>query len=186
MSLSYPQNTSNTGPLDCEISLEEIKLGAYILRKGKAPGYDRISNEMLSCLLKTRPSVFKKLFNSILGNSKALIMWNINYVEYFHYITSFKKGSKTKPENYRGISLLSCLGKFFSAILNQRLIKYINEKRILAKAHLGFTAGNRTSDALLILFYAFLSRDDDNPRRVSADWTDVYDTHNIEHRNRTS
>ena len=75
-----PQNTSNTGPLDYEISLGEIKFGAYILRKGKAPGYDRIYNEMLSCLLKPRPSVFKKLFNSILGNSKALIMWNISII----------------------------------------------------------------------------------------------------------
>ena len=89
-------------------------------------------------------------------------MWNISIIS-----PVSKKGSKTKPENYRGISLLSCLGKFFPAILNQRLTKFINEKPILAKAQLGFIAGNRTSD---------------NPRRVSVDWTDVYDTHNIEHR----
>ena len=36
--------------------------------------------------------------------------------------------------------------------------------------------------------YAFLSRDDDNPRTsqliqiYNVDWIDVYDTHNIEHR----
>ena len=67
-----PQNTTNIGSLDYEISFEEIKLGAYILRSGKAAGYDRISNEMLSCLLNTSPEIIKKLFNAILRNPKVL------------------------------------------------------------------------------------------------------------------
>ena len=53
--------------------------------------------------------------------------------------------------NYRGISLLSCLGKLFSAILNQRLMRYALDKNILKTEQLGFLPGNRTSDAHIIL-----------------------------------
>ena len=50
-----PTNTSQAGPLDYEISDEELKLSAYILKPGKATGYDSISNEMISCLLDVNP-----------------------------------------------------------------------------------------------------------------------------------
>ena len=59
----------------------------------------------------------------------------------------FKTGSKMDPSNYRRISLLSCLEKLFSAILNQRLLRYVLENKILKVGQLGFLAGNRTSDS---------------------------------------
>ena len=62
----------------------------------------------------------------------------------------FKSGSKMNPTNYRGISIQSCLGKLFTAILNQRLFKYALEKQILKDEQVGFLAGNRTSDASYI------------------------------------
>ena len=62
-----------------------------------------------------------------------------------------KKGSKTNPDNYRGISLISCFAKFFLVILNKRLLKFIFDNQILSKSQLGYLPGNRTSDALLIL-----------------------------------
>ena len=43
----------------------------------------------------------------------------------------FISDSKMNPTNYRGISIQSCLGKLFTAILNQRLLKYALEKQIL-------------------------------------------------------
>ena len=50
-------NTENNGTLDREISDEEMKLASYILRNGKAPGFDSISNEMLQCFLEFRPEL---------------------------------------------------------------------------------------------------------------------------------
>lgn len=35
------------------------------------------------------------------------------------------KGSLNDVDNYRGITLLSCLGKLFTAILNERIKKYL-------------------------------------------------------------
>ena len=141
-----PNNTAKIGNLDYAISDEELKLATYILRKGKATGFDSISNEMITCLFSTKPEVIKKLFNAILLNPTVINKWQLSVISPIH-----KKGSKTNPDNYRGISLLSCLGKLFSAVLNQRLLSYVTENDILSKAQLGFLPGNRTSDAHLIL-----------------------------------
>ena len=143
----FPNNTNEIGQLDYEISEEEIQLASYILRNGKATGIDSISNEMLTCLYSAKPEIVKKLFNSILSNPMIINKWQISMISPIH-----KKGSKSNPDNYRGISLTSCLGKFFAAILNQRLVKFVIEKNILSQAQLGFLPGNRTSDAHLILY----------------------------------
>ena len=142
-----PKNTAEIGPLDFEISDEEIKLGAYILRHGKSPGIDCISNEMILCLLDAKPVIIRKLFNAILKHPMVINKWHMSMISPIH-----KNGSKMNPDNYRGISLISCFAKFFYAILNKRLLKYAKDNNILSKAQLGFLPGNRTADALLILY----------------------------------
>ena len=143
---TLPQNTSPVGHLDYEICDEELKLSAYILKSGKATGYDCISYEMISCLLEVSPEVVKKLFNALIKFPSVIKKWQISVMSTIH-----KKGSKINPDNYRGISLLSCFAKYFLSFMNQRLMKFVTERGILSKAQLGFLPGNRTSDALLIL-----------------------------------
>ena len=46
---------------------------------------------------------------------------------------------------------MSCLGKLFLSILNARLTSYALEHRLLSKSALGFVAGNRCSDAHIII-----------------------------------
>ena len=141
-----PENTAETGILDREISDEEIKLAAYILRNGKSPAFDSISNEMLQCLLQARPDILKTIFNAILRNPRVIDKWSISMINPIH-----KAGSKMDPDNYRGISLISCFAKFFSAVLNTRLTQYALDKNIFTRSQLGFMAGCRTADALLVL-----------------------------------
>ena len=145
-SKKLPKNTKEKGPLDFAISDEEIKLGSYILRLGKAPGQDIISNEMISCLLELNPELIKKLFKAIFLNPTVINNWRTSMITPIH-----KKGSKTNPDNYRGISLISCLAKCFLAILNQRMLKFVTDNKILSRNQLGFLPGNRTSDALIII-----------------------------------
>ena len=142
----FPENTKESGELDREITDEEIKIASYILRNGKAPGFDSISNEMLQCFLQVRPDILKKIFNSILSNPRIIEKWSISMINPLH-----KAGSKMDPDNYRGISLLSCFSKFFSSILNLRLTQYAMDRKIFSRSQLGFMAGCRTADALFIL-----------------------------------
>ena len=55
-----PKNTKLAGELDRDITDTEMKLAAYILRNGKASGFDAVSNEMLQCFLEIRPDILKK------------------------------------------------------------------------------------------------------------------------------
>ena len=55
------------------------------------------------------------------------------------------------PQNYRGITLCSCLAKLFTSILNERLYKFIYDKGILPKEQIGFKQNSRTSDHILTL-----------------------------------
>ena len=146
-----PDSPSTSGPLDHEITIEELEESSYILRNGKSTGRDGILNEMIRCLLNTHPDVILKLFNVILSSGMPVLPWDTSIFSPIH-----KKGSKMDPDNYRAISLLCCLSKFFVAILNARLLKYAIENNIIHKSQLGFMPGNRCSDAMIILYNLFI------------------------------
>ena len=74
--IKIPDSHDTTGPLDYDITLEELNEASYILRPGKSTGKDGILNEMLLCLLKTHPRVILRLFNLILSSEKAVSLWN--------------------------------------------------------------------------------------------------------------
>lgn len=96
INVSLPKNTRENGELDREITDGEMKLAAYILRNGKAPGFDSISKEMLQCFLEVRPDILKRVFNSILKNPCTIEKWSISMINPLH-----KAGSKMDPDNYR-------------------------------------------------------------------------------------
>ena len=58
----------------------------------------------------------------------------------------FKAGDMGDPNNYRRITVYSCLGKFFTLIINDRLTKYLDEHNIIHNNQIGFRKGYRTSD----------------------------------------
>ena len=101
---------------------------------------------MIKCLLDTNPRIFLKLFNCILNKNPTINKWMTSILNPIH-----KTGNKAEPSNYRGISIMSCLGKFFNSILNLRLTNYVLENKILKDTQLGFRKGNRTTDAHIIL-----------------------------------
>ena len=146
-----PNSPSTTGPLDYDISSEELEDASYILRNGKSTGKDGILNEMIRCLLNTHPDIILRLFNTILSSGLPVLPWNTSIFSPIH-----KKGSKMDPDNYRAIALSCCLSKFYAAILNRRLLNFAIENNIIHKSQLGFMPGNRCSDAMIILYNLFV------------------------------
>ena len=126
--------------------MEELNEAEYVLRPDKSTGYDSLSNEIIKCLVETNPRIILKLFNLVFESNAKIEQWAIAILT-----PILKSGPKMDPSNYRGISILSCLGKLYTAILNKRLMKFVIERGILRPEALGFVAGNRTSDAHLVV-----------------------------------
>ena len=113
---------------------------------GKAFGFDNICNEMIRPLVEVYPELVLKLFNEVLRTGKSVTDWGVGLIVPIH-----KDGARLDPGNYRGITLMSCLGKMFLSIVNARLVLFALDEGILGRNQLGFVAGNRTSDAHIIL-----------------------------------
>ena len=61
------------------------------------------------------------------------------------------KGDPTLPENYRPITLLSCLGKLFTCILCNRLENYASEITLINESQCGFRKQYSTIDHIISL-----------------------------------
>ena len=144
--ITLPPDSKHVGPLDYPFSIEELNKAKTILKPGKATGIDNLSNEMIACFLEEYPLVVTKLFNIILDTNQNIREWSTGIIT-----PIFKKGCQSDPTNYRGISLLSCFSKVFMTMLNNRLLHYALENKIISVNQLGFLPNNRTSDAHLIL-----------------------------------
>ena len=55
------------------------------------------------------------------------------------------------PSNYRGITIMSCLGKLFNSVLNTRLNEYLTENNVISKTQIGFQKKARTTDHMFVL-----------------------------------
>ena len=64
--------------------------------------------------------VYIKLFNLIFEYGLVPESWSVGTIKPIYK----NKGDPKMPENYRPITILSCLGKLFTAIINKRLNKY--------------------------------------------------------------
>ena len=96
-----PPENNEEGPLDYKIEKEELNSASNILKPGKAVGIDNLDNDMISILVETHPEVILKLFNAILKSSEVMSEWEMGLI-----VPIYKKGSKSDPCNYRGITLV--------------------------------------------------------------------------------
>ena len=94
----------------------------------------------------TDRTVRNVIFNVLLESGIYPSQWTKGVV-----IPIFKKGAKDDVNNYRGITLVSCFGKLFSTILNERLKVWSIENDISSDAQFGFKQDHSTIDAIFIL-----------------------------------
>ena len=128
--------------------IEEKELGFTInnLKLKKSPGYDRISNEMLKCTNSQGIKLLTKLFNKILKMGDFPKEWNYGLIKLIH-----RGNDIYDPNNYRGITLNSCLGKLFCTILYNRLATIFEQEKIYCKEQGRFRKKHRTTDHIFIL-----------------------------------
>ena len=94
-------------------------------------------------------SAFTKLFNIVFTSGFIPDSWSQGIISPIYK----NKGDESSPDNYmyRGITLLSCFGKLFTSILNNRLNNYLENMNILAEEQAGFRKGYSTTDHIFNL-----------------------------------
>lgn len=84
-----------------------------------------------------------------------------------------KKGDRDNPDNYRGISLLSCVSKVFTGVLNSRLMKWAEMNSVITDAQAGFRRNHSTIDHIFAL-YACIERQFSRNAKLYVAFVDFY------------
>ena len=133
--------------LDKTITQEEIIHAIDNLKNNKSAGPDKILNEYIKSTKGLLLPLYVKLFNRVLNEGKVPLSWLTGWI-----IPLYKnKGDPSDPRNYRGITLLSCLGKVFTALLNVRLSEFSDTYKILLENQAGFRKFYSTMDHVFLL-----------------------------------
>ena len=91
--------------------------------------------------------IFKKLFDHILCTGMYTEEWSKGIV-----IPVYKKGDASEAGNNRPIKPLNHLAKLFTAILNNRLLKWCTINNCLTDAQFGFKPRYSTVDTVFALY----------------------------------
>ena len=132
--------------LNVPISVFEVQKAIRLCKNNKAPGVDHIPNEVIK-----HPNIEKllhRIFCYCFQNGIVPKLWLRSLIK------PIPKGADKNPFlplSYRGISLISCIGKVYSSILNSRLSVYLEENNILVDEQNGFRKSRSCEDHAFVL-----------------------------------
>ena len=129
------------------ITESEILKNVKLLKNNKASGIDNIVNEHIKSTVYLLLPIYCKLFNVILDTGIIPQNWSIGIIKPIYK----NKGDLKNVESYRPITLLSCFGKLFTSIINNRLNNYAEQHDTINWCQAGFRKTFSTSDNLFIL-----------------------------------
>ena len=116
------------------------------MKNNKSPGPDGFPIEFFRQNSEYWLQKLHALFNLVYNTSTYPDEWAEGII-----IPIFKSGDSNKPNNYRPITLTSCLSKVFCSILNKRLIDWTEKNCPIAEGQAGFREGHSTMDNIFIL-----------------------------------
>jgi hypothetical protein len=133
--------------LNSPITEEEIVRGVKNLKSNKASGYDDIVNEHIKSTINICLPIYCKLFNIVLNSGLIPESWSEGVI----FPIYKNKGDTKDPSSYRLITLVSCLSKTFTYVLNDRLCELSDEVGLISESQTGFRKGYSTLDNIFSL-----------------------------------
>ncbi|MES9884415.1 MAG: reverse transcriptase family protein, partial [Sedimenticola sp.] len=132
--------------LNVEISCSEIDSSIMQLKNSKSGGPDMVLNEFLIHGKAVLLPFLSALFNAALNKGYFPDAWGEGHIVPIH-----KKGNINLVNNYRGITLLSTIGKLFTRILNNRLTNWAEQYFVYVESQAGFRKNMGTVDQIFVL-----------------------------------
>ena len=139
-------STNTDSPLNVLFMEKEISGAIKKLKNGKACGLNSILNEFIKAGSELLLRVITQLFNPVLPTGIFPEQWLLGIIKPEH-----KKGPKDNPSNFRGITILSCMSKLYTAALNKRLTDFADELDLLNWNQAGFRTEHSTLDQIFNL-----------------------------------
>lgn len=112
---SFALNDDHEGDMR-GISFNEVVFAVRKLKNGKAAGVDEIRGEFLKCSGKAGLEWLHRILNLAWRSGKVPSDWSSAIIA-----PIYKKGNAKDCNNYRGISLLSIVGKLYATIIEKRV-----------------------------------------------------------------
>ena len=147
----------------------EAKKRIQNLKCNKSSGIDELPNEYLKNTEEILLPVWTLLFNHILDTGSIPSSWQVGKI-----VPIYIKGDTNEPSNYRAITITSCLGNFFTQLLNTRLSSFVN----IHENQAGFRKNHSTIDHIFVI-KAFLDIYSAKKKKLYCcfvDYTSPFDT----------
>ena len=115
-------NQNENEVINKAFTIDEIIKHIMSLKNNKSPGIDHIINEFIKNFPNELIPVITKLFNIILDSGIIPSDWTTGVIKALYK----NKGDINDINNYRGITLLSCLGKLFYLSIKFKTLQLLN------------------------------------------------------------
>ena len=174
--LTPHQIIDDESPLNLDITASEIQCAIKKLTLNKAGGIDGITGEFYRCTTHEILPFLLPLFNAIFKGNQFPESWRVSVITPIH-----KSGSKSEPENYRGISVTPVMYKIFARVINERLYNWAEEHNKINESQSGFRRNYSTTDNLFSLnaiIQKYLSRKCGRFYCLYVDFKKAFDTLN--------
>ena len=127
-----------------DISMDEVFAAVYRLKIGKSAGVDEIRAEYVKCSGVNGVKWLHRIFNLAWKSGSVPGDWRNAIIAPLH-----KKGNRKDCGNYRGISLLSIVGKLYASIIEKRVRGMIDD--VLDENQCGFRPMRGCQDQIFVL-----------------------------------
>ena len=117
------------------------------LKNNKCSGNDQIINEYLKYSTEKMLPIYISFFNLVFETGIIPDSWLEGVIKPIYK----RSGDPKELGNYRPITILSCFGKLFTAILNERLNNFLKHNSALNENQAGFRSGYSTVDHIFTL-----------------------------------
>ena len=161
-------NGQEYGEMNAAFTKEELEEALIALQTKKAPGPDNITNEMLIHLGPKSKKKLLQLFNDGWRKGTVPQIWREATMIPVH-----KKGKdRAQAENYRPISLTSCVGKLMERLINKRLMYHLEKRQYLPREQAAFRQNRSTEDQITYISQAIEDAFQEKKQTVAI-WIDL-------------
>lgn len=142
-----------------EITQQAVKKLLQKLDPSKAAGPDEVHPAVLKELADVLATPLQTIYKTSLRTGTLPDVWKVAHVTAIH-----KKKDKSKPSNYRPVSLTAVSCKVMEKLVREWLVDHMKRNNLLSDQQYGFLAGRSTSLQMI---------------KATDDWTSILDEGNI-------